>query len=437
MKILNASLRPGHKSPAHTVKSGPKSEPKQALKSETKPAPAPEEHNEEEQDEDVEMADNVSSDRDSRSPVIFNQHTSPNPAPPLELRVTADEAETQSATDSESEDKENKDDEESSNEDEDDDDEVEQEEEEEEDDTTAVQVPLSSPELPRLQPASQTSHPSASARKGRPSQRKIIYSSTPSPSPEAESLDTQGEIDAQLTSSMFEVHSSNSSTTSQSQKPPIVKSTSNILPPSSMPASSRPRFTQGASLSSMNAARQSPAINSSQVTINGFSSRGAQKKFTDSESEEDSEEESEDESSEESDDEDEERNAKDLEEQLHQAKSVPLPDSDSNSEDESSEEQSDNSDQVVQNMRDQLAAEITKVGASGGSQNPKSSQSQNSQAASNRKGGSGASQKSIPSPSVTRTYKGYGKRAGSDLLKEVKKKKDDKYLTGYQFSQYT
>jgi hypothetical protein len=350
----------------------------------TKPDPESEEQVDEEQEDDVEMTSGQSSPPETRSPVIFSQHVAPlKPVPALELSKNADDAEMQSASEISSSDEES---EESSGEP-DEEDELDEEETERQE-ASPVQVPQSSINLPRAEPNSRSY-----GSRGKQKQRKNQLS----PSSSDRDSSTQDAIDYQLTSSMYEADASSPSL--GTQKP--VKSRP-VPGPSS---SQRPTFKIGASLQSLNAVKNmigssqtktSPAVNGNFPT----NSKDGEKSEGESESVEDTE-------SSDSESEDEEEAADALEAQLSQARTVPLPDSDfDSSSDEDSEEE------YREKMRKELVTDLAKMSRMA------------------RAHGSVA-----PSPIQHQGNKERSRIAGSDILKAEKKKRDNKYLTGYSFSQ--
>jgi hypothetical protein len=348
----------------------------------TKPEPESEEQVDEEQEEDVEMTSGQSSPPETRSPVIFSQHVAPlKPVPALELSKDADEAEMQSASESSSSDEES---EESSGAP-DEDDKIDEEETGEQK-TSPIQVPQSSINLPRAEP---NSWPYGST--GKQKQRKNQLS----PSSSDRDSSTQDAIDYQLTSSMHEAHASSPSL--GTQKP--VKSTP-VPDPSS---SQRPTFKIGASLQSLNAVKNMMGSSQTKASpaVNGnFPTKSTDGEGSESESGEDT-------NSSESESEDEEAAADALEAQLSQARTVPLPDSDfDSSSDEDSEEE------YREKMRKELVTDLAKMSRVARAQG-----------------------RVVPSPKQHQGSKEKSRIAGSDILKAEKKKRDNKYLTGYSFSQ--
>lgn len=213
VKLLNANSLRKNQSTAPIIKS----EPKVAAEMD------------EDDEEDVGMGSDRSSSPESRSPVIFNQKPAssiPDLHPLPEVARAIDDEETQSDNESSSSEEEQA---QQSSEEED------ESEDEEVEAKTAVQIPQSSPELPRSQSASKPSTP-APARASRQTQklRKPVSISSPR-SPNDSGSNTQDEVDFQLTSSLYEA-----------QPPSSQSAKSTILPPSA----SQPRF--GASLQLMN-----------------------------------------------------------------------------------------------------------------------------------------------------------------------------------------
>lgn len=371
----------------------------------SKPEPAPkekvdeEQHGDEDEDEDgdVEMESRQSTPPETRSPVVFNHHpVALQRVPTLELSkvtdVAEDEAETQSLSDASSADDESV---ESSEEHDEDEDEVEDEDEEmidaesEEDDASTVKAPQSSLDLslPQLDSQSTVSGGKLKPRTGRFSPSLSDKEST-----------TQDAIDNQLTSSIFEAHASSPSTTAQNRK----KTNS----PSIVPGSQRPKFKIGASLRDLNAA-QGVSGRSSPVVGQGVVDRHRTMKLMGGD---ESESESESDSGDDSDDSDEEEvTSKAFDAQLSQAQSIPLPESDDDSSDDSD---SDSEKELNDSMRSRLVADIAQMTQKTSSPiRPQSSSSQ------------------------PQSSKNKSRIAGRDIVQEEKRKREQKYLTGYTFSQ--
>jgi hypothetical protein len=318
-----------------------------------------ESEDEADEDEDAEMASNVSSGRDSRSPVTFSQHQAESEAAkqnrsasPESASASEDEAESDSSEDNDASDKESEN--HATTEDEASDDEEEAE----------IQVPESSPTLPRHKPTAKPAGPTVNHHLN--SKNNTIERDT--------STSTQGEIDQQLTSSIFEV-----------RRP---------SPASSPPQRAPPALKVGASLMALNSKK--PAFSSSAKTNNAMKALQLQTLKEASGSEDESEEESDDASS----DSDEET-ARHISSAFSRSPNKPKPkpvDSDSDS---SADSNSDSEGEVVDTatqIRNELAAQIESM---------RSNDSQKSAV-------------SIPSPKVRGTQ-------------EVKPK--NKYLSGYSFSQ--
>jgi len=350
---------------------------------------------ENEDDEDVGVG-GVCSDseaRSPRSPVTFNQHTSPElpSLAPLSRSAKVIEEETQSDSDSDSS---------SGKEDEDEDSSSSEEEEESDNEAqdTTIQVPQSSPELPRLK---QDTKPSSQSQESVPktvSQPSQNQRKTPTPTPSDDSFNTQDEVDFQLTSSMLEVRPS----------PPsqfrAVRSTP-IPPPRSTP---RQAFSQGASLIAMS---QSKTLLGSSSQVNGTKPKvaGPPKLH---EAEEDSESEESDEESDSDSSEDEDNNPS---AQLSQEQSWQKHPPDLKSPSETSSDDSDSEIDESLIARNELAASLAK-------------QEEN------------ARKKTLQPPSQTSVKSNNGRFAsqGKDNRKagvELKtKKKNEKFLTNYQFA---
>ena len=328
---------------------------------------------EDEQEQDDEIASNPSSSRDSRSPVVFSQHEG-DPAPAQSNRSTSPE----SMTDSEDE---HEPDSESDNSEHSDSLEKNQDIEEESDDeapdeeNAKVQVPDSSPTLPRHKPTAKAAGPTPEHQVN--SKNHTIERDT--------STSTQGEIDQQLTSSMYEVRRSPHST----PKP---------IPSSSM---ARPSLKVGASLQALNSRK---ATLGSSTTRNGPQASQQQSLKEASRSEDESDEDSDDSStSSDEDSEDDEATARRLASALSrssQQKSKPEP-ADSDSESDASGTDSEvEREKHREQMRNDLAKQI--AGLSG-------LDSQKSD--------------SLPGPKVV------------EKAKPKEEKKKDKWWSGYKFSQ--
>jgi hypothetical protein len=221
------------------------------------------------EDEDVEMASNLSSPRESRSPVIFNHHTPPTIstiAPLPKASQPIDDDETQSVDDSAS---------------------VESSEDDQSEadklpiKPATVQVSQSSPVLPRAKSVAKSSPPVLANKVESQKQRKMLPNHA-SPSTSDSGLNTQDEVDFQLTSSLYEARPQSSQT---------VRSTP-ILPLSSQPL--RPSI--GASLSELNA-RKPPLTPSATSLVNGMKRKIQEESDESSEEEDDSSSDSSDSSS--------------------------------------------------------------------------------------------------------------------------------------------
>lgn len=319
------------------------------------------------------MISRQSTPPDTRSPVIFNKHSAAAlaPVPTLELSKAAEE-EVQSADESSSSGEESGE----SSEEEDEDEELSEEAEEEE--PSAGQAQPSSLDLPRAQPNSQSSV--SSVKQKRKNQA----------GPSDRESSTQDAIDFQLTSSLYEARTSSPSRRLQKL------ATSTPLP--SSPSTQRPVFKIGASLAGLNATKDTAGRNQANGVVHGSSlAKSIEAAQSGSESEESD-------SASDSESEVEDTAAKAFDAQLSQARAVPLPDSDSDSNsDEDSEEE------TKQTMRKELATKIA------------------------RKTGSGW--KGAPGTSKKEGGKEKSRIAGRDIAKAEKKKRENKYLTGYSFSQ--
>jgi hypothetical protein len=379
VKLLNNTLRPIKPSFTPVIK------------------PDPESQEQDDEDEVLEKESNHSSPRESRSPVIFNQ----NKVPPIprsaslsKLAKTIDDEATQSGTDSPSgEEDDNADSYEEES----------QSESEEQEPKTTVQVPQSSPDLPRPKQATKTSPPTRATKATSQSQSQKQRKMVPTPASRSSSdsgFSTQDEVDFQLTSSLYEAHS---------QYSQAVKSTP-ILPPSSQTA--RPGFRIGASLQSLNEKRPTlaPSMTSSQV--NGKTARQKLREQEESSEESDSDSDSDSSSS---DDEENNPSAQLILQQSQSRGKESTTNSDTSSDEDSEDESGDDE---ARNARNDLAAAIANIGSQSSTQSQAKSQT------------SGKSPKAILSSQVPSK----SRKAG----KEFKgKRKDDKYLTKYQFSQYT
>lgn len=325
----------------------------------------PEPESEDEQEEEDEIASNPSSTRDSRSPVVFSQHAGAvagksNRSPSPESGSESDN-EHKSDSDSSEASLDLKKNQSNHNE----------IEGEASDGEEAEKVPESSPTLPRHKPTAKPSGPAfdqVNSKKHTTGERDT-------------STSTQGEIDHQLTSSMYEVRRS---------------------PPKSLPSSMRPSLRVGASLQALNSRKAT--LSSSTVRKPPASQQQTLKEASGSEDE--SEEESND-----SDSDGDEETAKRLASALRrssQQRTKPEAEpvgSGSDSDDAGSSSNSDadaDEDEDLKQMRDEVAAKI--ADGSGLLDSQKSSGS------------------SVKSPRVWQDS-------------QLKEKKRDKYISGQTFSQ--
>jgi hypothetical protein len=300
-------------------------------KPQREPKPEPEQASQdEEEDEDVEMQDIQSNRSSSRSPILFNSRSTPRnlgPTKPVESASSAGDTSNDEEDDSMDEDK-SVDDEEASDEEEDD-----------EDKTITAPAPRSSP------PSLPTTKPAFNVRLERkPSQRKN-FTISPGSSIGDESINTQDEVDFQLTSSVYEASSA------------AIKSTPIPIPSSSAP---RPKFAIGASLSDMNAKK--PILGSSSQANN----KARPLKLAE-EDDEGSEEESEEESDSDSDDEPEPSQALPKLNRPRLSKPAASESEDASSEDSESESVGEDDDDL-QKHQDELAAKISQFVSQGSTQ---------------------------------------------------------------------
>ena len=325
-----------------------------------------------EQEEDDEIASNPSSTRDSRSPVVFSQHEGGAEAAKSNRSASPDSA-------SDSEDEHQSETESVDSEDSAASDKIQHNADESEDEASdaedaEVQVPDCSPTLPRHKPTAKPSGPTFDQ----------VNSKNHTIEERDTSTSTQGEIDQQLTSSMYEVRRS---------------------PPKPVP-SSRPSLKIGASLQALNSRKAAP---SSTSTMRNVPQQQTLKEASGSEDE--SEEESNEDSSDE-DSEDDEATAKRLasaRSRSSQQKNKPKPepaDSDSESNDSGSSTDSDSDAEEEEDaktqMRNDLAAQIASMGGLD----------------------SQKSEVSVASPKVVR-----------DSQPKEKEKKRDRWISGQKFSQ--
>lgn len=337
------------------------------------------------------MESGPSTPPETRSPVVFN-HNPPSlkPVPTLELSKSAneveDEGEAESISESSSSDEESNGSSENQEDDEDDDEDEDGNVEEEMDEGESVQVPKSSIELPRAAP-----NPQSSVRAGKPKQR----TSQLSPGLSDKESTTQDAIDYQLTSSIYEVHTSSPSRASRPENKAKKPSVAHSL--------QRPRFKIGASLTDLNAAKvvAEQGRAAAQSVANGHRSM---KSIGSGESGSESESESGDDTDSES---EEEAASRAFDAQLSQAQSIPLPTSD-----EDSSSDSDSEEEYRETMRNELITDLARMA---------------------RK--TAAVADNAPSLNKPEGGKGKSRIAGRDIVKAEKKKRENKYLTGYTFSQ--
>jgi hypothetical protein len=255
----------------------------------------------------------------------------------------------------------------------------EQDDESDQDEEPQVQVPKSSPDLP---PHRQFVKPALSKLASKPNQN---HSKGPL---HVMSINTQDEVDQQLTSSIYEARSARSS------------SIPNPIPASSAVA---PKMGFGTSLSSL---LTKTLAQSSAAKVNGaiLSSQKLQLAQQEEEESEESEEES---------DEDDDDGSSEEEVKLPKGKSPTLRTSKASSQKQNSEKNSDDSDSDSdsngddeERTRQELFSQINAVTKE-----------------------KGASQISFPSPQA---YRSGTQDVGK--VKKVEKRKSDRFLTGYQFN---
>ncbi|KAH6671130.1 hypothetical protein B0J14DRAFT_595402 [Halenospora varia] len=315
-----------------------KSSPSPVAKSIAQPELEEESEEEEgEEDEDAEMASTRSSERDSRSPPVFNKHREQEIAKPKKSKAAEPESESSSDDDAddESEDPAHKND--ASDNPQERQVEVEEDEEEEEgsseEDSDIEMEESTPPELP--------------AHKGKGKEKVLEPASSSQLNglnskdhTTDESQDTQEEINQQLTSSIYEARST-------------LKSTSPIPNPSS--AAPRPAFKVGASLRGLNEKKQTIS------RINGAKTQGVGKLVLREASESGSEEESESESESESSSSEDLPNAKPPTSSARptsaQKPSKPNSDSSSDSSSSGSDSESESEDEATR-ARKALAAQV-------------------------------------------------------------------------------
>lgn len=347
----------------------------------------PEQPEDEETDEDETQSQN-SSTRDSRSPVVFSQHAQTSELVQAQRSASPESESTSSDSGSEAEEEDDEPIQKSNAKDvemkDDEDDEEEEEgsensESESEDEGTEVQVPKSSPPiLPEVRPAKVSAPKTSRANNSKTSITE-------------EDMSTQDEIDQQLTSSMYEVHSSGAA---------AVPSSSSIRPP----------LKVGASLMSLNSGKPlyaSSAPKSSTAGRRSQPSRINMDEASASESESESEEESDDDTTSSSDEDHKSMKSKAGVTTAGRKSRSAASESDDDSDDSSSEDSSsDSEDSEEVRARNELAAQIAGYMANGDSQ------------------------VSLPSPKAYRS-------GTQDVKKDEKgkrEKKVDKYLVGQKFS---
>jgi hypothetical protein len=360
VKALNTSLRPPAKSKLHSEPASPDEEEDEE-----------DEENDEGEDGGVKMQDIQSNRSSSRSPIMFNSHATPRKSEPAKPSISA------SSTSDEWNDEDDSDEEEST------DGEAETSEgnEEPEDKTITAQISRSSP------PSLPTKKPIANVLPTEKSSQRKNFTMSPGSSTSDVSINTQDEVDFQLTSSMFEASST------------AVKSTP-IPPPSSSAAT--PKFSFGASLSSLNARK--PVLGSSVAKASG-KAQPLKLVENDEESEEESEEESDDSSSESD-------NGQEASQSLPRTRQIQPLTTDSDDSDSDSESSSDKENQDEREMaRNELVAHIAKMAS-----DPQASTQSNDIPSSN-----------IAKRSQSSNSGGGGKRSNGGSGKN--------YITGYSFSQ--
>lgn len=264
-----------------------------------------------------------------------------------------------------------------------------EDEEDEEEEESEVQVPKSSPELP---PYKRSIKPTMTKPGLKPSKSRLSDLS----------INTQDEVDQQLTSSLYEALSAPSSSV-----PPHIPASSNAM-------ITKPKigFGIGASLSSLNKASATLAA-SSQAKANG--ARSSSQKLQLAHEEENSDEESEEESEEDDDDSsaDEEEEAPENKKSISTTikRSFRVEDTQKDSDQSDSESDSGSSgdeEEEKQRLGQELMSQVNAM---------------NSMA-------NGGSQDSIPSPKMYRS----GTQDTPKAKKAPEKKKSNNLLTGYVFS---
>ncbi|KAF4624200.1 hypothetical protein G7Y89_g13973 [Cudoniella acicularis] len=299
-------------------KADPEKAAKNAARSRSSRSPVSKSIPESESEDDDEIASNRSSMRDSRSPIVFNQHAQQsNPVKSQKVE------EPESDSDSEDDDAESAD----SAQKNDSNDAEEESEEGSDEENTVKAIESSPPLLPPHKRSVKVLGPAAS------SQVNCKDHTTD------DSADTQEEIAQQLTSSMIEAR-------------PSVKSSTPIPPPTS--STSRPILKVGASLQSLNAKKP---IFASSMASNGRTQQAAsQRTLKEASGSEESEEESDDysSSSDESEDLPSKKPVAASQVESSQTKSRKAADSDS----DSSSDSDDDSEDERTRMRNELAAQI-------------------------------------------------------------------------------
>ncbi|KAE8448373.1 hypothetical protein EG329_009617 [Mollisiaceae sp. DMI_Dod_QoI] len=334
-------------------------------------------------DEDETQSHNTSP-RDSRSPVTFSQHPeiTDNPksqgAAQPETGSVSEEDEEADSDDASEEEQEEEDEESKSASEESEDEESEEEEE------PKVQVPKSSPpELPAHKQPIKTTRAFTGTK---PSQNNSKESLSDM------SINTQDEVNQQLTSSMYEARSAPTS------------SVSNPIPASS--AAAKPKIGFGASLSSLNAASATLAA-SSQAKVNS-TRRGSQKLQLPQEeegSEEDEEESDEDDDT--SEDEEIELSKGNKRISTINKKSFRVDATEKDSDDSDPDSDNDESVDDEERTRQELLGQIVAITSKN----------------------DGNSQGSLPSPKLYRSS-----TQDTTKTKKAPEKKGNKFLTGYSFS---
>jgi hypothetical protein len=266
------------------------------------------------------MQDIQSNRSSSRSPILFNSHATPGRPEPAKIVESAS-----SISDASNDEDESADEDESSD----------GEERDDGDKTVLAPVQRSSP------PDLSTTKPNVNMSSERKqSQRKNLTISRGSSTGD-ESVNTQDEVDFQLTSSMFEASST------------AIEDTSIRIPSSSN--ATKPKFSIGASLSSLNAKK--PILGASASNANKAQPLKLAEN-NDEESEEESEYESNSESSSDSDNKPEPTQSFP---KLRQSQQLESDDSDSDSDSDSESGNDEENEDDEQIARNELAAQIAKM----------------------------------------------------------------------------